>query len=90
MVYDYHPGSQTLLSKYFTSVPETNGYTDPFAGEARPFRYGLVVILIRFSECKQLKISIFVSLFAATKVLYIVQPPRHSCQRMKYGQLSYS
>ncbi|XP_041769471.1 PAN2-PAN3 deadenylation complex subunit PAN3 [Anopheles merus] len=39
MVYDYHPGSQTLLSKYFTSVPETNGYTDPFAGEARPFSH---------------------------------------------------
>lgn len=39
IVYDFHPGSQTLLSKYFTSVPETNGYTDPFAGEARPFSH---------------------------------------------------
>uniref|UniRef100_A0A182LY71 PAN2-PAN3 deadenylation complex subunit PAN3 n=1 Tax=Anopheles culicifacies TaxID=139723 RepID=A0A182LY71_9DIPT len=39
IVYDYHPGSQTLLSKYFASVPETNGYTDPFAGEARPFSH---------------------------------------------------
>uniref|UniRef100_A0A182WIF7 PAN2-PAN3 deadenylation complex subunit PAN3 n=1 Tax=Anopheles minimus TaxID=112268 RepID=A0A182WIF7_9DIPT len=32
IVYDYHPGSQTLLSKYFASVPETNGYTDPHKG----------------------------------------------------------
>ncbi|XP_050097664.1 PAN2-PAN3 deadenylation complex subunit PAN3 [Anopheles aquasalis] len=39
IVYDYHPGSQTLLSKYFPAVPETNGYTDPFAGEARPFSH---------------------------------------------------
>uniref|UniRef100_A0A182Y1C5 PAN2-PAN3 deadenylation complex subunit PAN3 n=1 Tax=Anopheles stephensi TaxID=30069 RepID=A0A182Y1C5_ANOST len=39
IVYDYHPGSQTLLSKYFASVPDTNGYTDPFAGEARPFSH---------------------------------------------------
>ncbi|XP_058124976.1 PAN2-PAN3 deadenylation complex subunit PAN3 isoform X2 [Anopheles ziemanni] len=39
IVYDFHAGSQTLLSKYFTSVPETNGYTDPFAGEARPFSH---------------------------------------------------
>lgn len=39
LVYDFHPGSQTLLSKYFASVPETNGYTDPFAGEARPFSH---------------------------------------------------
>lgn len=38
LVYDYHPGSQTLLSKYFTPTNETNGYTDPFQGDARPFR----------------------------------------------------
>ncbi|XP_055690209.1 PAN2-PAN3 deadenylation complex subunit PAN3 isoform X2 [Lutzomyia longipalpis] len=39
LVYDYHPGSQTLLSKYFTPSVETNGYTDPFSGEARPFSH---------------------------------------------------
>lgn len=39
LVYDYYPGSQTLLAKYFTPAPETNGYTDPFQGEARPFRW---------------------------------------------------
>ncbi|XP_039485199.1 PAN2-PAN3 deadenylation complex subunit PAN3 isoform X3 [Drosophila santomea] len=39
LVYDYHPGSQTLLAKYFTPAPETNGYTDPFQGEARPFSH---------------------------------------------------
>lgn len=38
LVYDYHPGSVTLLSKYFTPTPDTNGYTDPFQGDARPFR----------------------------------------------------
>lgn len=38
LVYDYHPGSQTLLSKYFTPTNETNGYADPFQGDARPFR----------------------------------------------------
>ncbi|XP_055631577.1 PAN2-PAN3 deadenylation complex subunit PAN3 isoform X2 [Toxorhynchites rutilus septentrionalis] len=40
IVYDYHPGSQTLLSKYFTPSSETtNGYSDPFSGEARPFSH---------------------------------------------------
>ncbi|KAG4079909.1 hypothetical protein HA402_015040 [Bradysia odoriphaga] len=39
LVYDYHPGSQTLLSKYFTPPNETNGYTDPFQGDARPFSH---------------------------------------------------
>lgn len=38
LVFDFHPGSQTLLNKYFTPTPDTNGYQDPFQGEARPFR----------------------------------------------------
>lgn len=44
LVYDYHVGSQTLLSKYFT--PTTNGYTgysqsvgSAFSGDARPFSH---------------------------------------------------
>lgn len=42
LVYDFHPGSQTLLSKYFT--PTTNGYggpttAGPFSGDARPFSH---------------------------------------------------
>ncbi|KAM7356368.1 poly(A) specific ribonuclease subunit PAN3 isoform 5-T11 [Cochliomyia hominivorax] len=39
LVYDYHPNSQTLLAKYFTPTPESNGYNDPFQGEARPFSH---------------------------------------------------
>lgn len=38
LVYDYHPGSQTLLAKYFTPTSDSNNYQDPFQGEARPFR----------------------------------------------------
>ncbi|XP_059216129.1 PAN2-PAN3 deadenylation complex subunit PAN3 isoform X3 [Stomoxys calcitrans] len=39
LVYDYHPQSHTLLAKYFTPPPESNGYNDPFQGEARPFSH---------------------------------------------------
>uniref|UniRef100_A0A1B0FP62 Pan3 C-terminal knob domain-containing protein n=1 Tax=Glossina morsitans morsitans TaxID=37546 RepID=A0A1B0FP62_GLOMM len=39
LVYDYHPSSQTLLAKYFTPTPDSNGYNDPFQGEARPFSH---------------------------------------------------
>ncbi|XP_011210887.1 PAN2-PAN3 deadenylation complex subunit PAN3 isoform X4 [Bactrocera dorsalis] len=39
LVYDYHPGSQTLLAKYFTPTQEPNGYPDPFQGDARPFSH---------------------------------------------------
>lgn len=38
LVYNFHPGSQTLLAKYFTPTTESNNYQDPFQGEARPFR----------------------------------------------------
>ncbi|XP_037940284.1 PAN2-PAN3 deadenylation complex subunit PAN3 [Teleopsis dalmanni] len=38
LAYDYHPGSQTLLTKYFTPLQE-NGYSDPFQGDARPFSH---------------------------------------------------
>lgn len=46
LVYDYHAGSQTLLSKYFTPTTDhmnggtgSGGYTDPFGGDARPFSH---------------------------------------------------
>ncbi|XP_031623876.1 PAN2-PAN3 deadenylation complex subunit PAN3 isoform X4 [Contarinia nasturtii] len=39
LVYDYHPGSQTLLAKYFTPTSDSNNYQDPFQGEARPFSH---------------------------------------------------
>lgn len=38
-MYDYHPGSQTLISKYFTPTTDSGGYQDPFQGEARPFSH---------------------------------------------------
>lgn len=41
-VYDFHSGSQTLLSKYFTPTSSgTNGYgpTSAFSGDARPFSH---------------------------------------------------
>ncbi|XP_071050850.1 PAN2-PAN3 deadenylation complex subunit PAN3 isoform X2 [Onthophagus taurus] len=37
-VYDYHPGSETLLSKHFTP-DQLNGYTDPFANDPSPRPY---------------------------------------------------
>ncbi|KAJ8667987.1 hypothetical protein QAD02_009650 [Eretmocerus hayati] len=40
-IYDYHPGSETLLNKHFTST-ELNGYTDPFASDPsapRPYSH---------------------------------------------------
>ncbi|XP_025832537.1 PAN2-PAN3 deadenylation complex subunit PAN3 [Agrilus planipennis] len=40
-VYDYHPGSETLLSKHF-SPDQLNGYTDPFATDPaapRPYSH---------------------------------------------------
>lgn len=50
IVYDYHPGSQTLLSKYFIpSAEPTNGYSDPFSGEARPFRW--IPLVAEVAKC---------------------------------------
>lgn len=40
-VYDFHPGSETLLSKHF-SPDQLNGYTDPFATDPtapRPYSH---------------------------------------------------
>ncbi|XP_026471412.1 PAN2-PAN3 deadenylation complex subunit PAN3-like isoform X2 [Ctenocephalides felis] len=43
-VYDYHTNAQTLLSKYFPSMPplgeQSGSYTDPFPpGDARPYSH---------------------------------------------------
>lgn len=40
-VYDYHPGSETLMSKHF-SLDQLNGYADPFATDPvspRPYSH---------------------------------------------------
>lgn len=40
-VYDYHPGSETLLTKHFAS-DQLNGYVDPFATDPtspRPYSH---------------------------------------------------
>lgn len=36
-VYDYHPGSETLLTKHF-SATELNGFADPFSSEPNSSR----------------------------------------------------
>nr|CAD7195330.1 unnamed protein product [Timema douglasi] len=41
-VYDYHPGSETLLSKHFSQTEPMNGYTDPFSADPnapRPYSH---------------------------------------------------
>ncbi|KZC08356.1 PREDICTED: PAB-dependent poly(A)-specific ribonuclease subunit PAN3 isoform X1 [Dufourea novaeangliae] len=46
-VYDYHPGSETLLNKHF-SATELNGYTDPFSSDPnapRPYSHTKNTIL---------------------------------------------
>ncbi|XP_076760552.1 poly(A) specific ribonuclease subunit PAN3 isoform X1 [Xylocopa sonorina] len=46
-VYDYHPGSETLLTKHF-SATELNGYTDPFSSDPnapRPYSHTRNTIL---------------------------------------------
>lgn len=40
-VYDYHPGSETLMNKHFTA-DQMNGYVDPFATDPtapRPYSH---------------------------------------------------
>ncbi|XP_043585940.1 PAN2-PAN3 deadenylation complex subunit PAN3 isoform X1 [Bombus pyrosoma] len=46
-VYDYHPGSETLLNKHFSGT-ELNGYTDPFSSDPnapRPYSHTKNTIL---------------------------------------------
>ena len=41
-VYDYHPGSETLLIKHFTPSEPPNGYADPFSADPsapRPYSH---------------------------------------------------
>lgn len=41
-VYDYHPGSETLLMKHFTPSEPLNGYADPFSADPtapRPYSH---------------------------------------------------
>ena len=41
-VYDYHPGSETLLMKHFSPSEQLNGYADPFSADPsapRPYSH---------------------------------------------------
>jgi len=41
-VYDYHPGSETLLMKHFSPSEPLNGYADPFSADPsapRPYSH---------------------------------------------------
>lgn len=84
LVYDYHPGSQTLLAKYFTPTSESNNYQDPFQGEARPFR--LVSTDMDWIMENSWKQNSFT--FLAIKVICSEHQMDHIYLKPKFGQLS--
>jgi len=64
LVYDYHAGSQTLLSKYFTPTASHNGYSSggsAFSGDARPFSHKST--LHRTGKSSPLQLTLFVNSF---------------------------
>lgn len=74
-VYDYHPASETLLNKHFSST-ELNGYTDPFSQDPnvpRPYSHTKNTIL-RHQHNSMLPESIIwsyiIQLTAALRVIH--------------------
>ncbi|XP_033328349.2 PAN2-PAN3 deadenylation complex subunit PAN3 [Megalopta genalis] len=74
-VYDYHPGSETLLNKDF-SATELNGYTDPFSSDPnapRPYSHTKNTIL-RQQQSSMLPESVIwsyiIQLTAAVRVIH--------------------
>lgn len=86
LVYDYHPGSQTLLAKYFTPTSDTNNYQDPFQGEARPFRYLLYTIPTSFNQKLNLLSLKLLSYYLVIKVIYNERRMVHTYRKLKYGR----
>ncbi|XP_015585889.1 PAN2-PAN3 deadenylation complex subunit PAN3 [Cephus cinctus] len=74
-VYDYHPGSETLLNKHF-SATELNGYSDPFSSDPnapRPYSHTKNTIL-RHQHSSMLPESVIwsyiIQLTAALRVVH--------------------
>ena len=75
-VYDYHPGSETLLNKHFSST-ELNGYSDPFSTDptaSRSYNHSKSTIMRQQTHNSMLPESVIwsyiIQLTAALRVIH--------------------
>lgn len=102
-VYDYHTNAQTLLSKYFPSMPplgeQSGSYTDPFPpGDARPYSHKSREALRAQAAAAQAAASghlmlpeteIWAIVMQLTAALRIIHSANLACRCNKYLQLQF-
>lgn len=85
-VYDYHPGSETLLSKHF-SLDHLNGYTDPFATDPvapRPYSHQKNNILRHQQSHKLPEPLIWNYIIQLTSALRLIHSSGKRCRFLYY------
>ncbi|KAI4470839.1 deadenylation complex subunit pan3 [Holotrichia oblita] len=83
-VYDFHPGSETLLSKHF-SPDQLNGYTDPFATDPtapRPYSHQKNNILRHQQSNKLPESLIWNYIIQLTSALRIIHSAGLACRSL--------
>ncbi|XP_017780129.1 PREDICTED: PAB-dependent poly(A)-specific ribonuclease subunit PAN3 isoform X3 [Nicrophorus vespilloides] len=83
-VYDYHPGSETLLNKHF-SPDQLNGYSDPFASDPttpRPYSHQKNNILRHAQSNKLPEPLIWNYIIQLTSALRIIHAANLACRSL--------
>lgn len=83
-VYDYHPGSETLMNKHFTA-DQINGYVDPFASDPtapRPYSHQKNNILRHQQSNKLPEPVIWNYIIQLTSALRIIHSAGLACRSL--------
>lgn len=84
-VYDYHPGSETLLTKHFSHTESLNGYTDPFSSDPnapRPYSHQKNTILRQQQTNKLPENVIWNYIIQLTSALRIIHAAGLACRAL--------
>ncbi|GLV34006.1 Poly(A) specific ribonuclease subunit PAN3 [Carabus blaptoides fortunei] len=84
-VYDYHPGSETLLTKHFSQSENLNGYTDPFSSDPnapRPYSHQKNTLLRQQQSNKLPEPVIWNYIIQLTSALRIIHAAGLACRAL--------
>lgn len=84
-VYDYHPGSETLLSKHFLATENLNGYSDPFSSDTnapRPYSHAKNTILRHQQNNKLPEPIIWNYVIQLTSALRVIHAAGLACRTL--------
>lgn len=84
-MYDYHPGSETLLNKHFSQTENLNGYTDPFSSDPnapRPYSHQKNTLLRQQQNNKLPEHVIWNYIIQLTSALRVIHTNGLACRAL--------